>query len=127
MIHEGVGRVLHEAFGSSGLLYFAWIVPYAFACLVLFLLALPWLRGLPRETRRGFLWAAALYGAAVFVLEALAGYYWTGNGGHSDLLVETFTGLEEGLEMLGLTLFIYHVVAYLGSLHPEVVVVAEDR
>lgn len=51
MIHETVGIVLREALGTSGILYFAWVIPATLLLMVFAALCLRFLVYLPADTR----------------------------------------------------------------------------
>lgn len=126
-VHEGLTVPVREAVGATGYLFFAWIIPYFLACVALLILLMPWLRGLPRDTRRGFLAAAAIYGLGVFVLEALSAHHWLAAGERIDLYYDISTAFEEGCEMLGVVVFVYFALAYAASLSETVTVRLEDN
>jgi hypothetical protein len=115
-IHEGLSPRVRDLLGTSGFFHFAWIIPYGLACVLLFLVLVPWLRDLPSATLVGFILSAALYLTGALVLDAASGAYLSANHIESDLVHDLATGLEEGLEMLGLILFVYHVLKYARSL-----------
>jgi hypothetical protein len=114
-IHEGIGPRVRDILHTTGIFYVAWIIPYAIACVLLFLLILPWLRDLPGPTQRGVIVSAFVYLAGAMVMDAASGAYLTRYDLEPDVVHALMTGVEEGLEMLGVTLFIYFVLRYAGS------------
>ena len=115
-LHEQLIRPVREALGVSGFLHFAWIIPGAVFVLILAILGVKWLRALPSDIRRGFIIAAALYLGAVFLLEAVGGWYGSRIGLH-DTIWWLLTTTEETLEMLGLILFGYYAALHIVCNH----------
>ncbi len=112
-IHERIGAVLSRRFNFSGVLYYAWIIPY---CIVLFVLAslyyFKFLRYLPKK----IMWLL-LFSGLLFILGAV-GFEMLGAKEASSLhtsefRISIFYTLEELLEMLGIALFIYTLLLYL--------------
>ena len=85
----------------------------------------PFLRRLPAETRRGIFAAGAIFVGGALVLEmiqaAIVDARGRGGGPVSVLAV-----IEEAAEMLGATLFLRVLLAYLARHRPVRVVVADD-
>lgn len=103
--HEGVIEPLKAAFGFGGALYYAWVVP-AVICLVVFgLLLLPLLQLVPT----GLKWRLVICGA-IFVTGALGmemvGGWLDFEGLRPTPVYALVTTVEEGLEILGLSLFL---------------------
>ncbi len=103
--HEGVIDPLRSAFGFGGFLFYAWVVP-AFICVAgLGLVLLPLLRDLPR----GLFVRFAIYGA-LFVFGALGmemlGGWLDYNGYRMSAYYALTISVEEGLELLGVSLFV---------------------
>jgi hypothetical protein len=112
-IHEMLNP-LRDLFRADGLLYWAWVGPYGIAGLVLLVACLRFLRRLPRRTTALITGAGALYVGGALVLEILGGYAMERFGRGSLPVVATYT-VEELCEMLGLVLFVYALLDYLGA------------
>ncbi len=110
-IHELLNP-LREQFGAEGLLYWAWVIPYGIAGLVLAIAYARFLWRLPRRTAGLFIGAAALYVGGALVLEMAGGYASATFGRGSLPVVITYT-LEELGEMFGMVLFIYALLDHL--------------
>ena len=111
-IHEVVNgkakSVLHS--GSSGALASAWVVPFGAAALLFGVALWRFWLWLPAPTSRLLIGSAAVYfGGALGleVVEGLIGYESTGWG------LDITMVLQECLEMMGVSLFIYALLAYL--------------
>jgi hypothetical protein len=129
-IHEAIGqqseRLLHSitGFTPSGLIKFFWVVPGAIFVLIVLLAYLRFIANLPQTTRRLFLFAGAL-----FVLGALGFEMLSAQVSSSSESIANFSGMsalptilkglqtcaEEMFEMLGLTAFVYALLAYISS------------
>lgn len=113
--HETMIDPLREALGTSGLLYFAWIVPgIAFAAAVGAIVLRPVLR-LPRRTRALVIFAGATYVAGALGIEAIGGSV-AADVGETGLLYRMVTQLEEVLES---TAAVVLLAALLGLLTPR--------
>jgi hypothetical protein len=140
-IHEAVGeqseRLLNYATGITpgGAISFFWVVPGAIFVFIVLLVYLRFLANLPQTTRRLFLFAGALFvlGAlgiemltaqVVSSSEAISGWVESASGGMigrgsasaiPTILKGLQTSVEEMFEMLGLTAFVYALLAYISS------------
>src|ERR671916_1852867 len=140
-IHEAIGQqsehLLHSATGftPSGAISFFWVVPGAAFTLIVVLAYLRFLAQLPQTTRRLFLFAGALFVLGALGIEMLSAQVLSSSGSISDWIVSSFGGIvdqgtagaipmilkglqtsvEEMFEMLGLTAFVYALLAYIGS------------
>jgi hypothetical protein len=104
-LHERIGTALRGALHLTGLLYYAWVLPYAAATLLLTALAVPALFRLPPATRRRLALAAAVYLGGALGMEMLGGFVLSSLGaGRGSLLYLACVTLEESLEIAGLVL-----------------------
>ncbi len=111
-LHERAISPLRAALGADGLLYYAWVVPAAAILLVLAVVYARFFWHLPRRWKGWFAAAAGAYIGGALGVEMLGGLYASQYG------VETFsyaliTTVEEGLEMVGVVLFLYAGLMYL--------------
>jgi hypothetical protein len=136
-LHEAIGhlseRLLHNTTGftASGAITFFWVVPGAIFVFIFLVAYLRFLAHLPQSTRRWFLFAGALFVMGALGLEMLfaqirssseviANFFGMelGLSQHSASAIPTIlkgslTCVEEMFEMLGLTAFIYALLAYI--------------
>jgi hypothetical protein len=104
-LHERLGTILRQGGGFTGVLYYAWILPYAAGTLVLAGLALPALLRLPRVVQWRLIAAAAVYLAGAIGMEMIGGYLLTETvQDRSSLGYLICITLEEALELAGLVL-----------------------
>jgi hypothetical protein len=147
-IHETMGaelqRLLHylTGFTPGGAISYFWVVPGALFVLVVALAYLRFLFDLPRDTRRWFVFAGAVFLLGALGLEmlsaqvasssgAIAGWVASASGGSisqaSAKAVPTIlkggqTSFEEMFEMLGLTALIYALLAYIRTYVEDITV-----
>src|SRR5829696_7788647 len=138
-IHEAIGqqseRLLHNTTGftPSGAISVFWVVPGAIFVFIVLLAYLRFLADLPQSTRRLFLFAGALFVLGALGLEMLSAQVSSSSEGitnffgmelglsrHSGsaipkIMIGLQTCVEEMFEMLGLTAFIYALLAYIRS------------
>jgi hypothetical protein len=111
-IHERLSGIIHHALNTSGVLLFAWIIPYSILMVILGIVYLRFLFNLPTRIRNLFLFAFV-----VFVFGALGVEFF--EGGHADshgkdyVYYLFFVTLEESLEMTGLVIFVYALSSYI--------------
>lgn len=118
-LHEKLIDPMRRLLGGRdlGMLYFAWVVPGMVLVTAIGLAFLPFLFRLPRRTAIAFAVAGAIYLGGALGVELFEGWWREGHG-HRNVVYHLFVSLEEGMEMIGLVLFIHALLAYLGSLHP---------
>ena len=120
-IHEVLVPRVQAMLGehATGLLYYAWYVPVLLVCLVFLVFLLPFLLRLPRRT----FWLLGL-GVAVYIggavcFEALMGMAVEPSGVDEPPMQNPpaqmvfLLVMEEGLEMVGITLLLYAMLDYL--------------
>ena len=112
MLHERLVLPFRTMFNATGVLYFAWVIPYAVLVALVGILYLRFLLRLPHRTRMLFVLAGIIYVSGALVLEMADGYFVSkkiDNIGFA--IVNT---IEEYLEMFGIIVFIYALQDYLG-------------
>lgn len=95
-IHEHLG----DHFGTSGVLYYDWVIPAVAFLAVLAVIYLPFVRRLAPQTRNRLLLAAAIYLAGAVVMELPLGWF-TQHYGDDTLGYALIDWVEETLEMIG--------------------------
>ena len=128
-IHEAIGqqseRLLHNitGFTPGGAISFFWVVPGAIFVFIVLLAYLRFLADLPQSTRRLFLFAGALFVLGALGLEMLSAQVSSSSEGIANffgsaipkIMIGLQTCVEEMFEMLGLTAFVYALLAYIRS------------
>ena len=116
-VHEIVSNVWDMFFVTSGFFYYSWVIPYAAALIVLFLLYARFLFRLPARVRALILAAGAIFALGALGLEAVSARHDQLSGGDYDLTATILAIAEEALEMTGIALFIYALLAYVEQRH----------
>lgn len=124
-VHERLIDPLREALDLSGALYFAWIPVYAVAVLAVGGLFWGVWRRLSRRQRFWFAAAATTYLIGAVGFEMVGGARYSGEEG--DLVYGLLYTIEESLEMAGLILFVYALLALLAELDPPASLQIEGR
>ena len=140
-IHETMGaelqRLLHylTGFTPGGAISYFWVVPGALFVLVVGLSYIGFLVHLPRDTRLRFLFAAAVFLLGAIGFEMLTAEVVSSSGAIANWVATSFggsiergtadaiptilkggqTSIEEMLEMLGLTAFVWALLAHISS------------
>ena len=112
--HEGTTVPLRKALNTSGFLFYAWVIPYGIAILILMFFYLKFFFNLPKKTRNLFILAGGLYLVGVVGLEILGGKVDELIGRHNATYV-VYSTIEEVLEMWGVIVFIYALMLYVST------------
>ena len=117
-LHEKVSDIVGLYITATGVLYFAWVLPYTGLMILLLLLYIRFFIMLPKDTRRYLLVAGFLYCAGAIGFEMLGGWCIEIHGRSAHYYLWS-TG-EEMLEMSGSITAIYalsnHIVRHLPGL-----------
>jgi hypothetical protein len=129
MFHEMLVNSMRDAFQLGGIFFFPWVIPAMFAVLIVGLLYLRFLAHLEPRTRWLFVAAATLFVGGAVGMEMVAGVIIEEHGvatvgdASSEVIEEVGAAsirhtivqtIEESLEMLGVVVFIYALLDYLG-------------
>lgn len=113
-IHERFGPLVRDLLKTSGLLYFAWVIPYGIALIVFLIAYLKFLLDLPKRIMILFIISGAIFVSGVIGLEMLGARYLELHG-IDNLIYSIFFTCEEFLEMLGIVIFIYTLLSYIAT------------
>jgi hypothetical protein len=97
-----------------GLLYYPWVILGAIFMLIIALAYLRFLTALPLQTKYLFVTAGTLYVGGALGIEILGARY-NYIQGTENFTYAIFVVAEEGFEMIGIVIFIYALLCYLGS------------
>jgi len=117
-IHELLTSPLHNALGTTGVLYYAWVIPYGLITLVIAFLYIRFLFRLPEKFRVLCVMSGFIYVAGAIGLELLGGYYFDIYR-HEDVIFKLIASFEEIFEMGGMLLFLYAIMGYIDSHHKD--------
>jgi hypothetical protein len=113
-LHELLNEPLRQWFGGETVLFWPWVIPFALLTLVFALLYLRFLLNLPRVTRWLFTAAGIVYAGSALGFELLESWSFTRYGSYEHPTMRLFVVVEESLEILGICLFVYALLDYLG-------------
>jgi hypothetical protein len=112
--HESMTVPLRKALNTSGILFYAWVIPYGIAILILIFVYLKFFIRLPANTRNLLVLAAVLYIVGVIVVELMGGRIDEQIGRHNATYA-VYSTIEEVLEMGGIIVFIYALMGYIST------------
>ena len=110
-IHERVAGIFSRAFGLSGILYYAWVLPFSVLVLIFLAFYAPFFLRLPGRTRNLIALAGTLYLGGALGAEVVAALMDQSGNRETLAFIGIFT-LEEWLEMTGISLFIFALLDY---------------
>ena len=125
ILHESLAAPVRQALGTSGVLYYAWVIPGAAFVLAVGLAYVPFLLRQPPWLARLMVASGALYVGGALGLELVGGAL--DSAGLGDSWAFALVGsVEEAAEMAGVSLFIYTLLRHLESLRARVPLVFGD-
>lgn len=116
MIHEMADAPMHEWLNTSGLLYFAWVIPYSIFIVALGIFLIPFMLRLERRTRFLFVVSGVMFVSGAIGIELIEGAIVDRlgvEGGFVSMRLTFAQAVEEALEMFAIVLFIYALLDYL--------------
>ena len=106
-LHEMLIDPLRSLFGASGFFYYAWIIPYGIAVVLLALIMIPiWWR-MEKMVRFWFALSAVVFLTGAIGMEMIGGKYYEMMRMKKDLGYVFISTFEESLEMAGLIILTY--------------------
>lgn len=114
-IHDGLIYIAaKDSLNTSGLFFYAWVIPYGIALIVFVIAYLKFLTNLPRNIMVLFIISGSIFVTGAIGFELIEGkvdeLY-----GVDNLLYSILYTVEELLEMFGIALFIYTLLIYIVS------------
>ncbi|WP_100615322.1 peptidase M48 Ste24p [Confluentibacter citreus] len=110
-IHEHLIPIIKMIKPTSGVFYYAWIIPYGIGLIILSLVYYKFLMRLPKKTLYLFMLSGFIFILGAVVIESFEGWEHQLNGKRTLTFCLMYTA-EETLEMLGVSLFIYAILSY---------------
>jgi uncharacterized BrkB/YihY/UPF0761 family membrane protein len=113
-IHEQFTAPIRNLFNLTGVLYYAWFIPYVFVLIILAIAYFKFMMRLPKHILKLFILAGFLFVFGAVIIEAMSGLYYEKYGvySHTYYLMVTF---EELLEMSGSVIFLYALLHYISD------------
>lgn len=120
-LHEHLIEPMRGLLGGErlGIFFFAWVIPAIVLVGALAVFFLPFLFRLPRPTAIAFVAAGAIYLGGALGVELVEGWWREGHG-HRNLMYHALVSAEEGMEMVGVIVFIRALLAHLAGRFGEV-------
>lgn len=115
--HERLIVPLRAAFQTSGVFYFAWVIPYGLVGGLLGAGLIPLLKRTPPRVRWYIVLAGGIYISGAIGLEMLGGWYYEQVSDPRAAVWILLTTVEELLEMVGLSILTYALVTMLVDRH----------
>lgn len=115
--HELLTEPVQEEVQLPSFFYYAWVIPGMILLAATGLLFLKFILHLNRHTRKQFLVAALLFVGGALGCELLSGTI-TVHYGKETFLYAAASHLEEILEMVGISYFIYSLLSYINLMTP---------
>lgn len=113
-LHEKFVEPVRNRLNTGGIFYYAWVIPASILVVIFGLTFSKFLMALPPKTKRLFLIAGTVFVAGALGLEMVSGVY--ADGSDSDnIVMAALTSIEELMEMLGIVIFIYALLAYISN------------
>jgi hypothetical protein len=113
-VHERLIVPIRTALDTSGVLYFAWVIPYGIALAIFLIPTIKNLFTLPKRIRLMFVAAGTIYISGAIGMELIGGRHYELYGPKNHLYF-LITSIEEILEMSGIVIFIHALLTYIKS------------
>ncbi len=112
-LHEKLSKPIRNSLGTSGALFFAWVIPYGMLAILVALAYLRFWLKLPGRVRTLVFCGGLLYVGGGLGLELIGANYFALHGGQRDLIYALITTGEETSEMVGILIFNYALMTYI--------------
>lgn len=112
-LHEILIGPVRMLLTFEGFFYFAWVVPYGVFTLLLFFFYFKFLMQLPRRVRFLMVLSGIFFVSGAVLLEMVGGNYYSSNGYKMDYTFSLIATVEEFMEMLGVSFFIYSLLVHI--------------
>lgn len=117
-IHEMAGRSLSSHVETAGIFHYSRVIIYGIGIIIIGLFCLKFLLELPKKTLKNFIVSGVIFISGALVIEMFTGWLIVQKGmedAQKIIIPEFFIlyTIEELLEMLGITYFIYSLLVFL--------------
>jgi len=116
-IHEWLTAIPSLA-DRHGYLYYGWVIPAGFLVAAFALSYLKFLFHLPLSTRIKVAWAGVVFVSGALGVELILGA-WTETHDEDNFIWCMIGAVEEAMEIMGSSLFLYALLEYLGRIAPD--------
>lgn len=111
-IHEQLRAPMEAMFNTTGLLYFAWFIPYLAITILIAIAYFKFMMRLPKKVLKLFIIAGVLYVGGAVGMEMLGGWHSEVHG-EKTVTYAMMYSFEEFLEMSGAAVFMYALLTYI--------------
>ncbi len=111
-IHEQLRAPMEALFSTSGILYYAWFIPYIIVAVLVGIAYFKFMISLPMSILKLFILAGVVFISGAVVMEAISGMHDEKYGGET-LTYALMYSFEELLEMSGAAVFLYALISYI--------------
>lgn len=105
-LHERLIHPLRDGLGLTGVLHFAWVLPYTILLVVFVIIYARFFFNLPRDTRWRLLFGGGVYVGGALGFEFVDGL-WASRHGVDDGVYAVLVTIEESLELIGCVALVY--------------------
>jgi hypothetical protein len=115
-VHEEVAKILRPSVSNdvSGLLYWAWVIPYGLFAIAAAVYFMRFVLNLPKQIRNLFFLAGGMYVFGALILELAEGHFYL-KYGLNHIYNRILYFIEELCEMGGVTVLIYALLSYIAD------------
>ncbi|WP_296381470.1 hypothetical protein [Winogradskyella sp.] len=125
-IHEQLRAPMEALFNTSGILYFAWFIPYIAIMLIIVIAYFKFMMRLPKSILKLFILAGVLFVSGAVVMEAISGMH-AEKHGEETMTYAMMYSFEELLEMSGAIIFMYALISYIELKFKKVNILLEAK
>ena len=122
--HERISGMLSTSFTTSGMFEFAWVIPALVIIPIFFFLFLPFIRHLHTHVSYTIIIAGSIFVFGAVGMEMIAGIFISENNSQDDVFTSPMyrflVNIEEGLEVLGVIVFIKALLMQAEIYFPEI-------
>lgn len=120
-LHEKLIEPLREMFSTSGLLYFAWVIPYGLLVLIISLMYLRFAFAIRRRTALLFFAAGTLFVSGALGVELFEGAH-VDRFGRENFGFVAFCAVEETLELVAIIVLVYALFDHMKTISDKVLI-----
>ncbi|HYG32401.1 MAG TPA: hypothetical protein VD810_05365 [Methylophilaceae bacterium] len=119
-VHEQLSAPLRDLLDAKGLLYFAWVIPYAFLVMLLAGIYGRFVFDMPAHIRNGILLSATLFLVGALGFDMLSGMLFEYSHLTKTMLYGGVATMKETCEMAGMILFIHTLMRHIEDVQKNI-------
>lgn len=121
-VHEQISAPVRNLLDAKGLLYFAWVIPYAFLVMLLAGIYGRFVFEMPPHIRNGILLSATLFLMGALGFEMLSGMLFEYSDFTKTMLYGGVATMKESCEMAGMILFIHTLMRHIEDVQKNILI-----